>query len=94
MRATKLEWAATMVMSGWRLMVTLTEAVSTAHGLLLPGEPLRLRCRRMLPSTGGRACDFAARKLAGLDVGARASHARARSAMGAGPPAPATCYTE
>ena len=34
MRATKLR-------VGWRLTVTLTEAVSTAHGLLLPGaEPL------------------------------------------------------
>ena len=34
MRATKLR-------VGWRLTITLTEAVSTAHGLLLPGaEPL------------------------------------------------------
>ena len=34
MRATKLR-------VGWRLTVTLTEAISTAHGLLLPGaEPL------------------------------------------------------
>ena len=34
MRSTKLR-------VGWRLTITLTEAVSTAHGLLLPGaEPL------------------------------------------------------